>query len=178
MNRISRTTSLTLALAITAVSCSGGNGESTDYCGSVESWSGQSAAAEEQVIELINIERAQGADCGAEGTFDPAPPLAFHDALRCAARNHSKDMWTKDYFDHLSPSGGTPADRFTKSGYAWMAIGENIAFGSAQPAKNVQGWMQSDPHCANIMNPSFKEVGVGFFNQDGRPYWTTGFGTR
>jgi uncharacterized protein YkwD len=43
----------------------------------------------------------------------------------------------------------------------------------------VTGWLGSDGHCANIMNPAFVDLGVGYFNAPGSMYthyWTQSFG--
>ena len=54
------------------------------------------------------------------------------------------------------------------TGY-WMwatpfAIGENIAAGQRTPQDVVDGWIASDGHCANLMNPNFEELGTGYLN--------------
>jgi len=149
---------------------------------------GDSAEAYPQecrVLELVNQHRAQGADCGSEGSFDPAPPLTMNGLLLEAARRHSQDMGERNYFSHDSPdgpNGDTMSDRIENAGYTgWMTIGENIACGLSSPDDTMAGWMASDGHCANIMSPHFEEIGVGYAQVDGSDYvfyWTQDFGTR
>jgi hypothetical protein len=147
------------------------------YCDDVASWDAGWAAWEEEVVDLVNLERSAGAYCG--GTwFDPVPDLTMNEALRCAARVHSADMVDRDFFDHTNPDGESSADRISEAGYSWSTCGENIAQGYVDPADVVAGWMDSTGHCENIMYGGFEEIGVGYV--PGSPYgggtWTQTFG--
>jgi len=94
--------------------------------------------------------------------------LRANAALNTAAAQHSSDMVAKNYFDHVSPSGSTPRSRMTAVGYvrpntSW-SIGENIAAATgslATPASMVSMWMNSSGHRANILNPKFRDSGIG-----------------
>jgi len=158
---------------------SGGDGAPDDgYCDDVADWDAEWAALEEDVLDIVNENRESGASCGAQGSFGPADPLTMDAALRCAARKHSKDMNDRDFFDHTNPSGEDPFDRIDKTGYEWVAAGENIAAGSPDAEGTMAQWMGSDVHCANIMSPDFEEIGVGY--HPGGPYdhsWTQVFAT-
>jgi uncharacterized protein YkwD len=161
------------------VAPSGPDGGSVDpppgeYCGAVAGWPATSAALEREVLELVNQQRSQGADCGSEGTFEPAAPLVQDARLDCAARLHSQDMFERDYFDHTNPDGEAPWDRMERAGYAYGRAGENIAFGSTTAGEVMQQWMNSDGHCANIMSPGFVDVGIGY--HAGGALWTQVFG--
>ena len=145
------------------------------YCAAVSTWSQHSAEFEDDVFRLVNINRAAGADCGSTGSFDRAAPLAENAALRCAARNHSLDMATRNFFSHTNPDGNGSRERMDQAGYGGFAWGENIAFGQTSPAQVVDGWMHSSGHCANIMNPNFTEIGIG---HDPSNQWTQVFGAR
>lgn len=95
-------------------------------------------------------------------------PLRDNAKLDQVAREHSQDMTTHDYFDHVSPGGSTPEGRMTAAGYinnneSWM-VGENIAWGSltlATPQAIVSSWMRSPGHRANILNGRFRDSGMG-----------------
>jgi uncharacterized protein YkwD len=76
---------------------------------------------------------------------------------------------------HTGSDGSSPGDRITRAGYTWSAYGENVAYGYATPEQVMNGWMNSPGHRANILNCSFKEIGVGLA-QPGS-YWTQDFGT-
>jgi uncharacterized protein YkwD len=141
------------------------------------------ADLEQQVLQATNERRAAGANCGSEGNFGPAAPLAMQSQLRAAARRHSWHMGEEGYFAHESPGGpcgNTPWDRIETAGYTgWTALGENIAAGYPAVQQVMDGWMGSDGHCANIMSPSFTEIGIGYASVPGSPYtvyWTQDFG--
>ena len=143
------------------------------YCEPVVDWDAAWAALEEDVIELMNMHRAQGADCGSAGTFGATHPLTIDSALHCAARNHSLDMNVRDFFSHTNPDGDGPGERIRQAGYSPLSWGENIARGQATPENVVNAWMDSDGHCANIMRPSFTELGIGFYEGN---FWTAAYG--
>ncbi len=161
---------LTLALIPVACASSDDDGMAdagaelpdTDYCDPVLEWDEAAVDFENEVLALTNSRRAAGADCGSKGSFGPAGSLTMDPALRCAARVHSLDMDERGFFDHTNPDGESPWDRFDRAGYSWSAAGENIASGQTSPEQVVQGWMDSDGHCANIMNADFTELGVGY----------------
>jgi uncharacterized protein YkwD len=115
------------------------------------------AGAVAATLCLLNEQRAQHglSALSASGTLDRA------------ADAYAKDMVDRQFFDHVSPGGGTMMDRIKAAGWvaggSWSA-GENIAWGSgslATPASIVDGWMHSAGHRANILNGSFGQVGIG-----------------
>jgi hypothetical protein len=132
---------------------------------------------ESEVIELVNAER-EACNCGLH-------PLSYNIELTVAARRHSQDMGDRNYFDHATPDG-TPDgiafyERITDAGYIYQACGENIAAGYATPEAVVDGWMNSDGHRANILDPDYCDIGVGYAAVDGSQYyhyWTQDFGRR
>ncbi|MFF6869962.1 MULTISPECIES: sigma-70 family RNA polymerase sigma factor [unclassified Streptomyces] len=125
-------------------------------------------SVEEQVIALVNAERAKEG-CGA---------VTGNSLLARAAQGHSDDMAARDFFDHTNPDGAGPGERVTATGYGWSTYGENIAMGQQTAEQVMEGWMNSPGHRANILNCSFKELGVGLHTGDGGPYWTQVFGAR
>jgi uncharacterized protein YkwD len=138
-----------------------------------------SAAFEDQVLTLVNQRRTAGATCG--GTAYPAVgPLSMNASLRTAARAHSQDMATLDYFSHTSLDGRTFDQRMGDAGYnGAFPWAENIAAGAPTAAAVVDGWMNSPGHCGNIMSGSLHVVGVGYFYRAGSTYghyWTLNFG--
>jgi uncharacterized protein YkwD len=136
---------------------------------------------EADALRLINQRRAAGATCGARGSFAPARPLVAQPPLTQAALGHSRDMADNDYFSHDSRDGRTMADRVSATGYAWRSIGENIAAGYDTLAQTIDGWMSSEGHCANLMNPDFTEYGLACARNDAsrfRIYWTLDLGRR
>jgi uncharacterized protein YkwD len=121
--------------------------------------------AEDVVIRLTNQERAK-AGC---------PALRMDSRLRTAARLHSKDMATQNYFSHTSLDGDSFVDRIKQAGYPNPGA-ENIALGYQTAAAVMQGWMNSDGHRANILNCGLRAIGVGVFFGPKGPAWTQDFG--
>ncbi len=126
------------------------------------------------LLELVNAQRAQGCDCGTRGSFAPADPVTWNDTLELAAGDHSLDMYTNNFFSHTGSDSASAGDRITRREYSWARYGENIASGYKTEQDVINGWLNSDGHCSNIMNPNFKEMGVAKVNK----YWTQVFGTR
>ncbi|MEV8475706.1 CAP domain-containing protein [Streptomyces sp. NPDC051173] len=120
-----------------------------------------------EVVALTNAERASAG----------LPPLADDLLLGAAAQAHSADMVARDFYAHISPEGSRPWDRAAAAGCAHRGIGENIACGQRSPAEVVRGWMDSPGHRANILDPGFTHIGIGFVG-GGRAgtYWTQLFG--
>lgn len=95
-------------------------------------------------------------------------PLAFNTELRDSATGHSDSMVTHHYFAHEGP-GGSMDSRVTRAGYLRSAgaftIGENIGGGRGRrygsPMSVFKDWMHSPPHRANILDPGFRDAGVG-----------------
>jgi uncharacterized protein YkwD len=149
-----------------------------DYCEDVAAWSPQWSMLEQEVLDLVNAERAAGGDCGMQA-FPPSGPLTMEPRLRCAARVHSKDMNDRDFFSHFNPDGEGPSDRVDRTGYVWASVGENIASGYPTASEVMGAWLESSGHCSNIRNPDYTELGVGYYA--GGPYgslWTQVFASR
>ena len=173
---------LAAALAVLAAPACGGDGgganiPDSEYCATVASWDADMEDEEDEILRLVNEARAAGADCGSAGTFAPTSSLAMEPRLRCAARVHSKDMVDRNFFDHTNPDGEDPFDRMARAGYSFSTAGENIASGSQSAQDTMTLWMGSAGHCANIMNPNFTEIGVGYYRSGNQHLWTQKFGT-
>ncbi|MFH9401118.1 sigma-70 family RNA polymerase sigma factor [Streptomyces sp. NPDC017638] len=121
-----------------------------------------------QVVALVNKERA-AAGCG---------PVTEDPQLERAAQGHSDDMAARGFFDHANPDGAGPGERVTAAGYRWSTYGENIARGQQSPQAVMDSWMNSPGHRANILNCSFRNIGVGVHNGSGGPWWTQDFGAK
>lgn len=121
------------------------------------------SAFEREVVDLVNEIRA------AEGLGK----LEENWELSRVARFKSKEMQEKRYFSHTSPTYGSPFEMMRAFGLAYRTAGENIAMGYPTPQAVVDGWMNSEGHRANILNPSFTVIGVGYVEQG--HYWTQMF---
>lgn len=124
------------------------------------------------MLQLINDIRTKGCTCGST-VMPPVAKLEWNDKLAKAAYLHSSDMNAKNYFSHTSQDGRSAGDRITAQGFNWSSYGENIARGQANESAVMNGWLNSEGHCKNIMNSRFKYVGVGMQNK----YWTQVFGS-
>ncbi|MBM7648704.1 putative YkwD family protein [Bacillus ectoiniformans] len=106
---------------------------------------------EQEILLLVNKERAKKG----------AQPLKFADDVDKVAQLKSEDMVKKKYFDHFSPTYGSPFEMMEKYGVSYTMAGENIAAGYTTASAVMEGWMNSPGHRANIMNPEYKEIGIG-----------------
>jgi uncharacterized protein YkwD len=112
--------------------------------------------------------------------------LRLNKRLSRAARRHSQDMVRKRYFDHTSRSGASFVDRIRRTGYLTGArrwkVAENIAWGTywlASPRAIIKAWMDSPGHRANILDRSYREIGIGVATNSGpKALYTTDFGAR
>lgn len=118
---------------------------------------------EQRVVELTNQERKKHG----------LSPLVVNSKLTESAKAKSQDMAEHDYFNHSSPTYGSPFDMMDKFGISYQTAGENIAKGQSTPESVVQAWMDSEGHKANILNPKFTHIGVGF--EKNEIIWTQQF---
>lgn len=133
--------------------------------------------ADDFVTEVVRLTNVIRADNG-------LPPVTLDLELQAAASDHSADMAFRDFFGHVNLEGQQPWDRALEAGYDYQTVGENIAAGQLTPAEVVQAWYDSASHRENILNPAFREIGVGYTflaNDTGglnyNHYWTQLFGT-
>ncbi|GAA3402889.1 CAP domain-containing protein [Paenibacillus hodogayensis] len=112
------------------------------------------SAYAEQVVSLVNQERAKAG----------LKPLASDAALTNMALDKAKDMYNNNYFDHTSPTYGSPFDMMKSYGIQYSYAGENIAKGQRNPQEVMNAWMNSEGHRQNIMSPNFTKIGVAYYN--------------
>lgn len=139
------------------------------------------AGFQAEALRLVNAQRSAGASCGSRGAFAAAVPLAWNDALTQAGLRHSDDMVARNFFSHTGSDGTSAGARATAAGYVWSSWGENIAAGQRSVAEVVAGWMASDGHCANIMGPGFRDLGLACVSGNAGTtygtYWTMVLGS-
>jgi uncharacterized protein YkwD len=132
-----------------------------------------------RVLTLVNNARSQARKCGRQN-FAPAAALKSSPVLAAAAAAHARDMAEHAELTHTGSDGSKPAERITRAGYQWRSSGENVASGQRDADAVVADWLESPGHCANIMEPSFSEMGVAFFVVPGANpsiYWAQSFAT-
>jgi uncharacterized protein YkwD len=145
---------------------------------------------EQYILELVNRGRADPAAEAARygvglneglaaGTISTAAkqPLAFSPNLIQSGQLHSQWMLDTDTFSHTGSGGTDPGDRMANAGYSFTGgwgWGENIAWQGTTGAINVYSTLgqieknlfvdsgiEGRGHRLDLMNPSFREVGVG-----------------
>jgi len=107
---------------------------------------------------LVNRERAAAG----------APALATSRRLRRAAQGHSDDMVARRYFLHTAPGGPGLVRRVRRTGYLrgapnW-ALGEDLGWAegpAATAAALMNAWMNSPPHKAVMLDPAYRQLGIG-----------------
>lgn len=117
----------------------------------------------ERVVALVNRERS----------IRGMPPLAVKAGLSWVSTKRSVDMIQRNYFAHVDPSGHDAYYYLRQNYIRYSTAGENIAYGQQSPEEVVTAWMNSPGHRANILNPSYKHIGVGIARaMDNQKYWT------
>jgi Ca2+-binding RTX toxin-like protein len=154
----------------------------------------QPSASEQYMLELIN--RARFNPLGEANLFnidlndglpgntissDSKQPLAFNSYLIDAARSHSQWMLDNDIFSHTGVNGSTSSQRMTNAGYqftgSWTS-GENVGYTGTTGTLNVnnavaevnEGLFRSSGHRKNILNNSFREIGLATLTGDFEGY--------
>lgn len=124
---------------------------------------GNASTIERQVVELVNRQRA---------TYG-LKSLTWNSSLASGALLKARDLQQNHYFDHNSPTYGSPFDMMRSLGITYRSAGENIAMGFSSAEAVVSAWMASPTHRANILNGSYGQIGVGYVSNGG--YWAQWF---
>jgi hypothetical protein len=111
----------------------------------------------------INIQQLLSTT-NAERTAAGLNALSLNAQLSEAAARKAQDMFTKGYWAHNSPTGSTPWDFISGSGYKYVVAGENLAKNFSNSHAVVSAWKASPTHWANIIKPSYKEIGFAVVN--------------
>lgn len=104
--------------------------------------------------------------------------LKINSQLVCLARKQSASMAHNNQLSH-TVNGKTLAHRIEKSRYPYRYIGENVARSKRSPPHVIKMWMKSEGHRVNILNPNFREIGIGIIQaKNGDKYFTQVYGTQ
>ncbi len=129
----------------------------------------QISVEEQRFVDLTNSERSSR----------NLAPLSVNALLVQVAREHSREMWQKNYFDHFSPTPGLerPMNRYLRAlgrTPKWAYLGENLFYCSVVDADRGHKCLMNSPkHKRNILDYKFREIGVGaFIAPDGQFYVT------
>jgi uncharacterized protein YkwD len=143
------------------------------------------ASNQQALLNAINAKRAAGFTCPAPVGARPAVPIVTWNAkLELMSLKHTNvlvnvnaDFGKVD--PHSGVGDGTVAARASGVGYAFKAIGENIAAGQLNVTEAVDAWLASDGHCKAIMDADFTQIGASKLSTNGgayATYWTLNFG--
>jgi uncharacterized protein YkwD len=121
------------------------------------------------VLDLVNKER----------TSRGLNPVTLNPVLCEVAGEYACELIDSAFFAHTNPfTGEGPGQRAVRAGYAFVALGENLAAGQRTPARVMNDWMESTTgHRENILHPDWKEMGLAV--RLGGPqgvYWVQEFG--
>ncbi|MFA4941558.1 MAG: CAP domain-containing protein [Patescibacteria group bacterium] len=87
--------------------------------------------------------------------------LVENNLLTQAAYSKAEDMLFNQYFAHIGPDKKTIKEWLAGVNYKYAVAGENLAMGFSSAEEVVNGWVKSQTHYANIIDPDFSEIGVG-----------------
>ena len=159
MGRVSRASALLVAVVVVAVAAAPGSARAR---GGSQTRTAQLQAA---LLAQINSFRA------AHGLRR----LRISRGLTVVAGAHSAQMARLGFFSHNSANGQSFSQRlarfYTPRGFRSWTVGENLVWGGPDigPARAFQLWLASPPHRANLLNPSWREIGLGAVHSTSAP---------
>lgn len=124
-----------------------------------------------QIVYLTNLKRREAG----------LAPLRWNREISGAARwfaQNSVENRNGPYCGHTDTNEGSPGDRLLAFNYSnAQSWGENVVCGLAAPEAAVAGWMNSEHHKQNILQPTYREIGVGYYRNPatGRGYLVQDF---
>ena len=113
-----------------------------------------------KVFEIVNQERIKAG----------VKPLKFNNDMYKAAMVRAKEC--DESFSHDRPNGTSCFTALKEAGVKYLSAGENIAMGYRTPADVMNGWMNSEGHRNNILNPNFTDFACGVYKSG---YWSQFF---
>lgn len=113
----------------------------------------------QQVINLVNEERAKAG----LSSVQPSETVAG------AANVRAQEIVSN--FSHTRPDGTSFGTVLRQAGINYRGAGENIAYGQRTPEEVMDAWMNSSGHRANILNPNYTNIGIGYYETNGVKYW-------
>lgn len=119
-----------------------------------------------RVLQIMNEVRAEHG----------APPLEVNLRLIRAAQGHAQEVASGEASGHLGATRSTPSQRIRAAGYAYRAYGENVAEYTNSPDSVVEAWVASEGHRKVLVDPIYREVGIGIGHHQGKTVWVADFG--
>jgi uncharacterized protein YkwD len=145
------------------------------------------------VVSLSPLESGVLADINQFRRAHGLVPVRVSAELTAASRQHSQSMAARGYFSHDSADGSSFGSRLRRfyppAHYGFWSVGENLLWSSpdVDPTRALQMWENSPPHRENLLNPSWREIGIAAIHvasapgaYSGQPVTivTTDFGVR
>lgn len=127
----------------------------------------------------LQMELDMAAAINAERAANGLPALALDNRLTQAARRHSADMAANQFVEHTGSDGSSPGLRMEQACYDWNYWGEIIGAGYPTVEAMLDGWLNSPPHRAILLDSNYQDFGVGYVYDAANPYhhfWTVDFG--
>jgi uncharacterized protein YkwD len=130
-----------------------------------------------KAVEQLNALRGRAAPCAAGGTA--MQHLSWESRLAASAQEQAADLAAQDRLSHVDSRNRGLGVRLRSVGYAAAGAGENLAAGQTDIEDALQAWLASPSHCANLMQPEYRDVGLACVQRRGSRYerfWVAHFG--
>ena len=130
-------------------------------------------------VQRLNAVRQQG-DAPCASLAAALQPLAWESRLASSAHAQAADLALRDLLSHFDAPQRGLGVRLRSAGYAAAGAGENLAAGQTDFDDTLQAWLASPSHCANLMQPEFRDVGLACVQRRGSRYerfWVAHLGT-
>jgi uncharacterized protein YkwD len=131
----------------------------------------------QRAVEQINALRRHPAQCATSGTA--MQQLSWEARLAASAQEQARDLAVQDRLSHVDSRNRGLGVRLRSVGYAAAGAGENLAAGQSDIEDTLQAWLASPSHCANLMQPEYRDVGLACVQRRGSRYerfWVAHFG--
>lgn len=131
----------------------------------------------QRAVEQINALRRQPAQCASTGA--DMQRLSWESRLAASAQEQARDLAVQDRLSHVDSRNRGLGVRLRSVGYAAAGAGENLAAGQSDIDDALQAWLASPSHCANLMQPEYRDVGLACVQRRGSRYerfWVAHFG--
>jgi uncharacterized protein YkwD len=132
----------------------------------------------QRAVERLNALRRQPAPCAA-AVSAAMQRLSWESRLAASATEQARDLALQDRLSHTDSRNRGLGTRLRSVGYAAAGAGENLAAGQTDIDDALQAWLASPSHCANLMQPEYRDVGLACVQRRGSRYerfWVAHFG--
>lgn len=126
-----------------------------------EAWESIEEGSKLQIFDIMNIMRKRYR----------VDELSWDEQIARVAYLHSKDMNDTNIISHTSETFGELSDRLIAANVVYELAGENIAANYIDAPAVMEGWLNSEPHRENLLNPKFTHIGIGVYHK----YFTQNF---